>query len=289
MPDMMQLLANSMAHQLDIARELILLMVVGFLIAVLADVRNWRSEVRKLLPSSLRVNLFVYLVDAVVMSVPLALLIGFFHREVRTNDFLLFSVQINAWPSWVTFVAAVVLGDFVGYWRHRIEHSAFLWPAHSLHHSDEEMTWFTLFRFHPINRLSTVVIDYGVLLVLGIPLWAIVASGSIRHFYGMFVHVNRPWTLGYLGAVFVSPAMHRWHHVRAGQGMFSNYATIFSVFDRLFGTHYVPGPCDQALGVDGVRHTEFFSQMLLPFSALLKKAKRNQLPEGRPQTEFGNL
>ncbi len=52
-----------------------------------------------------------------------------------------------------TLFFAVFLGDFIGYWRHRLEHTRWLWPTHAIHHSDEEMTWLTLNRFHPINRI----------------------------------------------------------------------------------------------------------------------------------------
>ena len=51
------------------------------------------------------------------------------------------------------------------------------------------------------------------------------------------------------GRVFVSPVMHRWHHARDVTGTGSNFATMFSVFDRGFGTYYVPGLCNVPLGV----------------------------------------
>lgn len=110
----------------------------------------------------------------------------------------------------------------------------------------------------------------SVLLAIGFPGWAIAVNGVIRHYYGMLVHANVPWTYGAWGRVFVSPVMHRWHHVLQGKGVYSNYASIFSVFDQLFGTYYVPGPCNQPLGVKGVRHDSFFSQLIHPFARLFR-------------------
>jgi sterol desaturase/sphingolipid hydroxylase (fatty acid hydroxylase superfamily) len=58
-----------------------------------------------------------------------------------------------------------------------------------------------------------------------------------------------PWTYGRLGVIFVSPAMHRWHHAREAACANTNFATVFSVLDRAFGTLSVKGPCTVPLGV----------------------------------------
>ena len=113
---------------------------------------------------------------------------------------------------------AIFAGDFVGYWRHRLEHTALLWPGHAIHHSDTAMTWTTGLRFHPINRLTTALIDTSVLALLGFPVWALIANNLVRHYYGLFIHMDLPWTYGPLGRVLVSPAMHRWHHIRVANG-----------------------------------------------------------------------
>ena len=151
-------------------------------------------------------------------------------------------------PIAIIFVA-VFLGDFVGYWRHRLEHTPLLWPSHAVHHSDTEMTWLTLERFHPINRFTTFFIDTAALLVLGLPPYALVANIFVHHYYGYFIHADLPWTYGRFGAIFVSPAMHRWHHAADPRAFNTNYATVFSIFDRVFGTLRVPGPCNVPLGV----------------------------------------
>jgi sterol desaturase/sphingolipid hydroxylase (fatty acid hydroxylase superfamily) len=93
------------------------------------------------------------------------------------------------------------------------------------------------------------MLDTILLAALGFPPWALLANVLVRHFYGYFIHADAPWTLGKLGWVMNSPAMHRWHHARDIEGSGSNFATVFSVFDRWFGTYHQPGPCDQPLGV----------------------------------------
>ncbi|MNW08013.1 hypothetical protein D3C71_2047230 [compost metagenome] len=79
------------------------------------------------------------------------------------------------------------------------------------------------------------------------------------------MHINQPWTLGWLGKVLVSPAMHRWHHVLEGEGVGKNFASVFSIFDRVFGTYYCPGPCSAELGVPGVGDDDLIRQYALPF------------------------
>ena len=154
-------------------------------------------------------------------------------------------------PSPALFLIVLFVSDFFAYWRHRLEHSVILWPVHSLHHSDPAMNWTTLERFHPINRLTTYAIDTALLALLGFPPEALAFNALVRHYYGFILHMDLPWTYGPLGRVFVSPVMHRWHHAQEARAFGSNFASIFSIFDRAFKTHYCPGVCDAPLGVEG--------------------------------------
>lgn len=179
-------------------------------------------------------------------------------------------------PQILVIFFAVFLGDCIGYWWHRFEHSFLLWPSHATHHSDTEMNWLTLERFHPINRLSTYVIDSSFLLILGFPPYAIVANNLVRHYYGFFIHADLPWTYGIWGKIFVSPVMHRWHHALEFKAHNTNYATVFSLFDRWFGTYRVPGVCDVPLGVASHLNSNLLEQLLFPFrlSSYKRKIKK---------------
>lgn len=213
----------------------------------------------------LKINVASYAFDLVFVLAPLSALLDWSFGVLSGFGFVLIPYEwYSALPDALVVFLVVFVGDAVGYFRHRLEHARFLWPSHALHHSDDEMSWFTLFRFHPINRVTTVMLDGMALFVLGFPLWAIIVGSLVRHYYGMLIHANVPWTYGALGKVFVSPVMHRWHHVARGRGVYSNYATIFSIFDRAFGTYYVPGVCCDDLGVDGVTGGSFFRQILYP-------------------------
>lgn len=171
--------------------------------------------------------------------------------------------------AWV-LLATVAVSDFVGYWRHRLMHTAWLWPVHAIHHSDTAMTWISLSRSHPLNKLITTSTDIAVLVMLGFPPWAIVMNAVIRNLYGYWEHADTPWTYGPLGYLFVSPVLHRWHHVRDGQGVNSNFATIFGLFDFAFGTYHLPGAKVSRLGIpepDFPRN--WVGQTLYPFKMWL--------------------
>lgn len=167
----------------------------------------------------------------------------------------------------VAIFVAILVGDFIGYWRHRLEHTPLLWPSHAVHHSDTEMTWLTLERFHPINRLTTLLFDTAALLVLGLPPYALAANMFVRHYYGFLIHADLPWTYGPFAAVFVSPAMHRWHHAADPRAFNTNYATVFSIFDRIFGTLRVPGLCNVPLGVTDDMKPTLVGQLGYAFTA----------------------
>jgi sterol desaturase/sphingolipid hydroxylase (fatty acid hydroxylase superfamily) len=222
-----------------------------------------------------RTNFILYGVDVLIFSPALALAVGGVGAAMQHVGLaLLHQSDWRHLPPWLVGFLAIFAGDFIGYWRHRLEHTAPLWPAHAVHHSDERMTWTTLFRFHPINRLSTALIDTSVLALLGFPPWALVLNNLVRHYYGMFIHMDLPWTYGPLGRVLVSPAMHRWHHIRDANGAGVNFATVFSVFDQAFRTHHVPGPCDVPLGVRDDIGKGALLQLLHPFRVAYAWAAR---------------
>lgn len=216
----------------------------------------------------------IYFIDALFV-VPLLLILIVIVDKGREY----FGLDIIATETWenfdalIVFVFAVFLGDFIGYWRHRLEHMKLLWPAHAVHHSDTSVSWLTLFRFHPINRVTTYIIDASLLAIFGFPEWALIANNLFRHYYGHFIHADIPWTYGPLSRVFISPVAHRWHHVKDVAISGSNFATVFSVFDRAFGTYYERGLCLAPLGVSEYMGKGVIGQLTYPFIVLFRHLK----------------
>ena len=223
-------------------------LIFGFIALVVKGREAMEAAIRAV--AEVRLNLAFYFFDALFVAPLLTVLIAGVRFVV--TEYSLDLAGVSLWETAgrpVTFFAVLFIGDFVSYWRHRIEHTRWFWPAHVIHHSDTDMTWLTLARFHPINRVTTAAIDVFFLALLGFPTWALVANNLVRHYYGEFIHADLPWMYGRFRHVLVSPVMHRWHHARDVTGSGSNFASVFSVFDRAFGTYYVPGLCTVPLGV----------------------------------------
>ncbi len=76
-------------------------------------------------------------------------------------------------------IALVVTVDFTTYWVHRLHHDQKqLWPFHSVHHSAEVRTPFTVYRKHPVYDLISTA-SKGVLGGLAQGLLLAVAVDSI--------------------------------------------------------------------------------------------------------------
>jgi sterol desaturase/sphingolipid hydroxylase (fatty acid hydroxylase superfamily) len=224
----------------------------------------------------IRVNLSIYILDSLTVGPLLIVLYALITNLADTYSLRLINPQFwDGLPSALVAFAAVFVGDFVGYWRHRLEHTRLLWPAHAVHHSDTAMTWLALLRLHPINRLSTFTIDISVLVILGFPAYGLVAYSFVRHFYGLFIHADLPWTYGFLDNVFVSPVMHRWHHSNDPAAYQTNFATVFSIFDKMFGTYRVPGLLNTPLGVRFNMGKGVLGQLLHPFNLSAYRVPQN--------------
>ncbi len=237
--------------------------------AALADARAAAGETK--------INIVMVMIDTVavgpVLAIGMALVVG----ALGSWGLQLDTARLWAWLGrWPTVAAAVVLGDFFGYWRHRIQHSRWLWPAHAIHHSDTRLTWFSLERMHPIDRAGSLL-DMVLLSALGMPTWALAANALVRHYYGFFIHADVPWTLGKAGWVLNAPLTHRWHHVRDVEGSGHNFATVFSLWDRAFGTFHQPGPCNVPTGVREDMGQGALGQYAHPIKVWLQSARPDGL------------
>ena len=214
-----------------------------------------------------RLNLFYYFLDVVLIAPIAALIIATIYYVMVDAGLSLFSFEsYENWPVLATLLLCVFVSDFVGYWRHRMLHTGILWPVHAIHHSDTEVTWTTLARFHPLNRFFTIALDTIVLSFLGVPPGIIALNGIFRHYYGYYIHADFPWTYGPLRFLFVSPVMHRWHHVREVEGSGSNFTTVFALIDVVFGTFYMPKRDVPALGITEHAFPDtWVGQTLYPF------------------------
>jgi sterol desaturase/sphingolipid hydroxylase (fatty acid hydroxylase superfamily) len=152
-------------------------------------------------------------------------------------------IALPSWPiaGWGSFVAAFLLLDLLRYLVHRCKHAVpFLWRFHALHHSDPDVDVTTTVRLHPIESLLNSGVFWLTVILLGVPAivgltyeLTVFAIEAVQH-----GNIRLPERLERrLQPVLVTVDMHRIHHsVEFAQGS-CNYATVFSVWDQLFGTY----------------------------------------------------
>ena len=152
-------------------------------------------------------------------------------------------------PLWLKLVLGVMIFDFVTYWFHRIAHiTPLLWRFHRVHHSDTSMDASTNFRSHPMELIfwfgTSNIIAAGMfgldLLTLG--LYFLVAT---PFFFLEHSNLKFPaWLDKTAGLIFTTPNIHKVHHEKDQFYTDSNFADIFIIWDRMFGT-FKYKPTDQ--------------------------------------------
>lgn len=143
-------------------------------------------------------------------------------------------------PPVASTITAILLFDGWMYLWHRANHQfPFLWRFHRVHHSDAEMDATSAVRFHTGEIFISSALRLAVIPLLGITPWQLLMYESLMMPVILFHHsnVNLPARLDrWLRVVIVSPAIHRVHNSRVQMETDSNYATVFSFWDRIGGT-----------------------------------------------------
>jgi len=138
---------------------------------------------------------------------------------------------------WVSFIVF----DLWMYFWHRANHKIpFLWRFHRVHHADSALDATSGYRFHVGEMVLSTILRLAVIPLLGITLQDLLLYELILQPVVLFHHsnINLPERLDrWMRAFFVSPNMHRIHHSDIQEETDSNYASIFSVWDRLSRTY----------------------------------------------------
>lgn len=183
-------------------------------------------------------NLTLGLLNACVLALLAAPFITHVAWWAESHNFGL--LRLLRLPPVMTTVVALLLFDGWMYLWHRANHKlGFLWRFHRVHHSDPEMDATTTARFHTGEILLSSALRLAVIPLLGITLWQLLVYEMLLLPVILFHHSNVqfPERLDVcLRLLLVTPAVHRIHHSRRRSETDSNYASVFSFWDRLAGT-----------------------------------------------------
>jgi sterol desaturase/sphingolipid hydroxylase (fatty acid hydroxylase superfamily) len=178
--------------------------------------------------------------------------------------------SVSYLPPIIAFVVWWLTADFFGYWVHRWQHrSRILWAFHCVHHAPATLTFLTSYRIHLVEQLTTNLLLFVPLLILGIPPRAWLGVKFVQAFFEGIQHSDLDWRFGRLYRVVVSPTFHAIHHSAEQRHYDRNFGKILSVWDFVFGTA-ASDARPTRFGVDGlVMRESLVDQFLRPFRLCL--------------------
>jgi sterol desaturase/sphingolipid hydroxylase (fatty acid hydroxylase superfamily) len=164
----------------------------------------------------------------------------------------------------------LVLLDLWIYWWHRANHELpLLWRFHQVHHLDETLDTSSALRFHFGEVLLSALVRAVVIILLDMPLGSVllfeglVLAGALFHHSDARLprHLERA-----LATVIITPSLHWVHHHALRADTDSNYGTVLSFWDRLFGSRSATARWPaMPIGVEGARDRRLIALLAAPF------------------------
>lgn len=170
----------------------------------------------------------------------------------------------------VLLVVDLILLDIWTYWLHRAYHKIpFLWRFHEVHHRDEFLDTTSAVRFHIGEVAISALLRLIPIALLAIPITHILLFETLLLCSALFHHSNvkLPASLEKRLSLFiVTPSIHWVHHHAVRKDTDSNYASILSVWDRLFKTRSnTERSVDMKIGTEDKSDVGAFELIALPF------------------------
>jgi sterol desaturase/sphingolipid hydroxylase (fatty acid hydroxylase superfamily) len=188
--------------------------------------------------SRISTNLSLALLNSAVSKLPMLWILGWIWSPE----------QQKIWPGlfhyipspWVAGVLSFLMLDIYRYGWHCMMH---FWPIgwrfHRLHHSDLAMNTSTAYRFHLLEVLASYVPMVISVWLFGIqPIYVFIYE-VLFVIIQVFQHSN--WALPRnvdrrLAYVIITPNLHRVHHSQIVKETDSNFGSLLTIWDRIFGT-----------------------------------------------------
>ena len=159
---------------------------------------------------------------------------------VKNQSWHIGLTYLFAAPAMVKAIITFVLLDYSNYIWHVLLHKLpILWRFHLVHHTDQDLDITTAFRFHFGEIIGSVIFRGAAIIAIGaspllVLLYEIVFEAATQfHHSNMKLPFRLEKAVNYL---IVTPRMHGIHHSMVKKETDSNYATIFSFWDRMHKT-----------------------------------------------------
>lgn len=167
---------------------------------------------------------------------------------------------------WWAWALCFVLDDLLYYVFHRSAHRVrWFWASHVNHHSSQHynlstalrQTWTGFFALSFAFRLPLFLIGFEPAMI--------VFCGGLNLIYQFWIHTEVVGRLPrWFEAVMNTPSHHRVHHATNARYLDANYAGVFIIWDRMFGT-FVPEQADDPCRYGIVRNLPGFNPLWAAF------------------------
>jgi sterol desaturase/sphingolipid hydroxylase (fatty acid hydroxylase superfamily) len=235
------------------------------------------------------ISLILKLISRITISIFFVnFLISFFGKPIFTIE------SITNIHSFLFYLGIFLIIDFTVYVVHLFHHyNRFFWHFHSLHHSAEVLTPFTVFRKHPIwNIINQIILELFIGIFMGIYLFIFYGAlninfliliniiyfgfnllgSNLRH-SNIWFHWKKPFSF-----VFMSPSMHQIHHSIDKKHINKNFGEVLSFWDFIFNTIYIPNKKeDLVYGIgENIKnpHDTFLRALYVPFVDFFREFNR---------------
>lgn len=203
----------------------------------------------------------------------------------RFNLFVSTTTSVKFLPGisnlFLQLLVFLLLADFVGYWLHRLFHKVKKgWMLHKFHHSATELTIFTARRDNPLVVPFFVLLSELPVAIFGgpreFPLY-VIFFGS---FHALIIHSQISSDWGWIGRwVLVSPKGHKIHHSMNELHFDKNFAFMFPIWDRIFGSFYIGKDPVTEVGIKSVSGTTIWETLISDTCSAFSVSYKKRFPK----------
>ncbi len=234
--------------------------IPAFIVLILAEialfrVRNRRAYEARDTLTSLLLGLGSTVAGALTAGIMFAIAMWVYQYRIFDFGFVWW-----AWP------LAFVLDDFAYYIKHRLGHRMrWMWAAHVIHHSSQHYNLSTALRQTWTNILTPGFVIALPLFLLGFHPLLVAFCGGLNLVYQFWIHTEAIGKMPrWFEAVMNTPSHHRVHHATNPRYLDSNYAGVFIIWDKMFGT-FVPETDEEEIRYGIVKQLGSFNLLWAAF------------------------
>jgi sterol desaturase/sphingolipid hydroxylase (fatty acid hydroxylase superfamily) len=147
--------------------------------------------------------------------------------------FRVWEFPITGWA----LALCIILADVAYYWEHRAMHRFGIgWATHAVHHSSPHFNISVAYRFGPLDGILPIFFHLPLALI-GFHPFMIFLAEMLVQLYQTALHTESVGKLPkFVEATMNTPSHHRVHHGSNRKYLDKNYAGIFIIWDKMFGT-----------------------------------------------------